>query len=72
MMTSTRVSETTGLHHPTVDEAIWRGWLNDKECGLLVTKCCNAQHHVPVWAWRNYGMTIVERRCNACGALVRL
>jgi hypothetical protein len=67
-----RLTETTGLHHPSVPETSWREWLNEKDCFLLVTACCNAGHHVPLWAFRNYGTKILERRCNNCGALVMM
>lgn len=72
MQEKSRVSETTGLYHPTVPEHQWREWLNEKDCGLLVTQCCRAGHHVPVWAWRDYGLRFIERRCDKCGALVVL
>lgn len=70
MQENNRITETTRLHHPSVPESVWREWLNEKDCGLLVTSCCNSAHHIPIWAWKNYGLTITERRCNKCGALV--
>lgn len=45
--------ENTTVHHPDFSPQIWEELIREGKGNLLVTKCCNVSHIIPLWAVRH-------------------